>query len=346
MSRLRGLASTLDDPLLVTNPTNIRYLAGLDSSNAVLLVEPGGGTTLYTDFRYAEAARTVPDVTFVETRRDVVGELATLLAGRRIAIEAEHLTVARFEALARGGVELVPTRGVVMARRAVKDADELEVLRRAARVSDRVFAELAREQFTGRTERELAWWVERRLREEGATGIAFGVVVAAGARAASPHADPGDRIIEPGTLVVVDAGCVVDGYCSDCTRTFATGELPPSLASAYDLCLRAQLDGLAAVRPGAHGRDVDAASRVAVDEAGLGEAYGHGLGHGVGLEVHEAPVLRPESEDVLQPGNVVTVEPGIYLPGVGGVRIEDLVVVTDDGCERLTTFTKELTTVE
>lgn len=346
MSRLQRLAAGLAEPLLVTSPANLRYLCALESSNAALLVEPDGATTLYTDFRYAEAARAVPDVTFVETRRDVVGEIASLLAGRRIGIEAEHLTVARADALAAEGIEAVPTHGVVLALRAVKDADELAAIRRAARVSDRVFTELSREQFTGRTERELAWWIERRLREEGATGTSFDVIVAAGVGASSPHSHPGDRIIEPRTLVIVDAGCVVDGYCSDCTRTFATGPLPERLASAYALCLEAQQHGLAAVRPGAHGAEVDAASRVAIEAAGLGAAYGHGLGHGVGLEIHELPVLRPESVDVLESGNVVTVEPGIYLSGTGGVRIEDLVAVTADGCERLTTFTKELVTVE
>ncbi len=346
MSRLGRLASGLFEPLLVTSPANVRYLCGLESSNAALLVESDGATTLYTDFRYADAARAVADVTFVETRRDVVGEVASLLAGRRIGVEAEHLTLARSDVLAAGGVELVPTHGLVLRLRAVKDAAELDAIRRAARVSDRVFAELTREQFTGRTERELAWWIERRLREEGATGLSFDVIVAAGTGGSSPHSHPGDRIIEPRTLVIVDAGCVVDGYCSDCTRTFATGDLPEQLASAYDLCLRAQEDGLAAVRPGAHGREVDAASRVAIEAAGLGAAYGHGLGHGVGMEIHESPALRPESDDVLEVGNVVTVEPGIYLTGVGGVRIEDLVAVTEDGCERLTSFTKELITVE
>jgi Xaa-Pro aminopeptidase len=346
MTRLLRLAALLAEPLLVTSPANVRYLSGLESSNAALLVEPDGATTLYTDFRYAEAARAVQDVTFVETRRDVVGEIASLLTGRRIGVEAEHLTIARSEVLVAGGVELASTQAVVVGLRAVKDADELDSIRRAARISDRVFAELSREQFTGRTERELARWLEHRLREEGASGLAFDVIVATGSSAASPHSHPGDRVIEPRTLVIVDAGCIVDGYCSDCTRTFATGDLPEQLAAAYDLCLRAQEDGLAAVRPGAHGADVDAASRVAIEAAGQGAAYGHGLGHGVGMEIHEAPVLRPESSDVLEVGNVVTVEPGLYLPGIGGVRIEDLVVVTEGGCERLTTFTKELITVE
>jgi Xaa-Pro aminopeptidase len=146
-------------------------------------------------------------------------------------------------------------------------------------------------------------------------------------------------------LVTIDAGCVLDGYCSDCTRTFGVGEVPDRLSELHALCLEAQLAGLAAVGPGVHGRDADAASRVSIEAAGLGWAYGHGLGHGVGLQLQEAPVLRPESTDMLEPGNVVSVEPGIYLPDDAGVRIEDLVLVTDDGCERLTTFTKEMITV-
>jgi len=157
---------------------------------------------------------------------------------------------------------------------------------------------------------------------------------------------PGNTPIEPGVLVVVDAGCVLDGYCSDCTRTFAVGDISERLQEIYALCLEAQLAGLAAVAPGVSGRDADAASRTLIDEAGLGGAYGHGMGHGVGLQIHEAPTLRPESTDVLAVGNVVSVEPGIYLPDEGaGVRIEDLVLVTDDGCERLTHVPKELTTV-
>ena len=146
-------------------------------------------------------------------------------------------------------------------------------------------------------------------------------------------------------LVTVDAGCVLDGYCSDCTRTFAVGAISDRLSEIYALCLEAQLAGLAAVAPGVSGRDADAASREPIEVAGLGSSYGHGLGHGVGIQIHEAPVLRPESTDVLEPGNVVSVEPGIYLPGEGGVRIEDLVAVTSDGCERHTRFTKELVTV-
>ena len=188
--------------------------------------------------------------------------------------------------------------------------------------------------------------MERAFRDAGAEGVSFPTVVAAGETGTTPHAVPGDWAISEGVLVTVDAGCVLDGYCSDCTRTFAVGAIPERLAELYALCLEAQLTGLAAVGPRVSGWEADAASRAPIEAAGLGWAYGHGLGHGVGIQIHEGPTLRPESTDMLEPGNVVSVEPGIYVPGEGGVRIEDLVLVTAAGCERLTTFTKELLTVE
>ena len=345
MSRLARLAAGLDAPLLVTDGVNVRYLSGFKSSNCALLVEPEGTTTLYTDFRYLEAARSVEGVEVVQTQRDVAGALAELLAGRRVGFEALKISFSHWAKIGAGGVELLPTRGVVEALRAVKDATELDAIRRAAAISDEVYTALSRERLVGRTESEVARWIERTFREAGAEALAFDSIVASGENGARPHAGAGETVIREGTLVTVDTGCRVDGYCSDCTRTFATGELPPRLADAYELVLRAQLDGLAAVRAGAHGRDVDAASRVGIVAAGLGEAYGHGLGHGLGMEVHEAPVLRPESDDTLVVGNVVTVEPGLYLPGLGGCRIEDAVVVTEDGCEILTSFTKDLLTL-
>ena len=353
MTRIERLAALLDEPLLVAGPpyvlggqANVRYLTGLDSSNAAVLVEPDGSATLFTDFRYAARGRAVPNVTFVETTRNLLAALGEHLSGRRIAFEEAHLSYAGYRALADTGVDAVPSSDLVESLRAVKDESEIATMRRAGALSDEIFASLAQKRFTGRTERELAWWIERSFREAGAEGVSFDSVVAAGATASSPHAVPGDRPIEPGVLVTIDAGCVLDGYCSDCTRTFAVGEVPSRLAELHALCLEAQLAGLAAVRPGVHGRDVDAASRVAIEAAGLGTAYGHGLGHGVGLQIHEGPTLRPESTDVLEAGNVVSVEPGIYLPEDAGVRIEDLVLVTEGGCERLTQFTKELLTVQ
>ena len=191
----------------------------------------------------------------------------------------------------------------------------MDAIRRACAVSDAVYAALGQERLVGRTEADVAWWIERTFRDHGAEGLSFGSIVASGENGSRPHAGAGDTVIEEGTLVTVDMGCIVDGYCSDCTRTFATGELPAQLAEAYALVAEAQLAGLAAVRAGAHGRDVDAASRVGDRGGGARRGVRPRPRPRVGLEVHEAPVLRPESTDVLEPGNVVSVEPGLYLPG-------------------------------
>jgi len=354
VSRIQRLAALLEEPLLVAGPpyvlggqANVRYLTGLQSSNAAVLVEPDGSATLYTDFRYANRARALEGVEVVETARGLIPAIGGLLAGRRIQIEGQHLPHALYRELVDAGVDAVPSGGLVESLRAVKDDEEIATMRRARALSDQIFAALAEERFSGRSERELAWWIERSFREAGAESVSFEAVVGAGATAASPHAVPGDAPIEAGVLVVVDAGCIVDGYCSDCTRTFGVGEISERLDELYALCLEAQLAGLAAVAPGVHGRDADAASRSLIEARGLGWAYGHGMGHGVGLQIHEAPTLRPESTDVLEAGNVVSVEPGIYIPDESaGVRIEDLVLVTDDGHARLTQFTKELITVE
>jgi Xaa-Pro aminopeptidase len=342
--RIARLRESLEEPLLVSNPCNVLYLVGFRSSNAYLLVEDDR-VRLFTDFRYAEAARAVPGVEAVETRRDVAADLAELLSGR-IGFESRDLTYARYETLAAGGLELVPRASLVEELRAVKDEGELEAIRAAARITSEAFERLAEERFVGRTERDLAWRVEELFHELGADGPAFPPIVAGGANGARPHAEPGDRTIESGQLVVVDAACALDGYCSDCTRTFATGEISDELRRAYDVCLEGQLAGLDAVRAGIDGRSADAAAREVIANGGLGDHFRHGLGHGVGLEVHEAPGLAEPSTDTLAAGNVVTVEPGIYLEGRGGVRIEDLVIVGDDGAEVLTSFTKELVTVD
>jgi Xaa-Pro aminopeptidase len=299
---------------------------------------------LFTDFRYGERARDVEDVEFEETKRYIYSDLAERLP-KRIAFEADALTYANYELLRDGGVELVPRRGVVESLRVVKDPEEVDAIRRATDVTNEAYERLVEEQFAGRTEKELVWRMTQLFHECGADDVAFPVDIAAGPTAASPHAEPGERVVQEGDLVLVDAGAKLDGYCSDCTRTFAVGEVSDSLREVYELVRQAQETGVDAVRGGASGRDVDAAARAGITDAGYGENFGHGLGHGVGLLVHEAPALRPESEDVLAAGNVVTVEPGIYLSGVAGIRIEDLVVVTEDGCEVLTSFPKELTTV-
>jgi Xaa-Pro aminopeptidase len=345
LSRIERLAALLDEPLLVTSGMNVRYLTGLSSSNAALLVDADGDATLFTDFRYAQKATALEGIRFEQTARAVIADLATRLAGRTIAIESDVVTVASHETLKDGGVETVSTQGLVERLRAVKEPAEIETMREAAAISDLMFAALAEERFTGRTERDLAWRVRELFHEHGSSELSFDSIVAAAENGASPHADVRDVEIPAGTLVTVDAGCRVDGYASDCTRTFATGDLPDELARAYEVCLEAQLAGLEAFAPGASGRDVDAAARDVITAAGWGEQFGHGLGHGIGLEVHEAPAVRAESSDTLEAGNVVSCEPGIYLPGLGGVRIEDMVLVTDSGRERLTQAPKDLTTV-
>jgi Xaa-Pro aminopeptidase len=344
MTRLERLQASLEEPLLVSNLVNVRYLAGFDSSNAALVVEPER-VRLFSDFRYAELGRSIQGVEFVETKRSLYAALAELLEGGH-GFEADDLTYGKWETLSAGGLELVPRRGLVEALRAVKDESELDAVRRAAAVTTEAYARFAEETFVGRTERDLAWRMDELFHELGADGPAFETIVAAGPNGARPHSRPSDREVGPGEAVVVDSGARLDGYCSDCTRTFATGALPERLQEAYAVCLEAQLAGLEAVRVGATGVEADAAARRVIEEAGFGEAFGHGLGHGVGVDVHEAPRLARESSDTLVAGNVVTVEPGIYLEGLGGIRIEDLVIVGEDAPEVLTGFTKDLLSVD
>jgi Xaa-Pro aminopeptidase len=341
-ARVERLRAAIESPLLVTRPVNVGYLTGLQSSNAALLVEPDR-VRAFTDFRYVEKARLLGlEVTPVS--RNLFAGLVEHLPSR-VEFEAENLPYASWAALDRGGIELVPRHELLEGIRAVKEPGELDAIRRAAAITDECFARLAGQPFVGRTELDLAWWIESTMHELGADGAAFDVIVAAGANGAAPHATTGRQEIQPGQTVVVDAAARLDGYHSDCTRTFATGTLPDELARSYEVCLRAQEAALTATVAGANGRDVDAVARDAISAEGLGELFGHGLGHGVGLEIHEQPRLRPESDDVLAVGGVCTVEPGIYHPGLGGIRIEDLVIIGENGPEVLTSFPKELVTV-
>jgi len=347
VERLRAELERLEvASFLVSNPVNVRYLTGFESSNAFVLVKHKD-VVLLTDGRYAEAARQVEGVEVAVVDRDFLPGLAARLADLAdgpVAIEADHLTVARHADLLTTGVELVPVVAVVLALRAVKEDGELEDIRRAARIVDGVLTRLAAESIVGKTEAAVAWWIVRAIHDEGADDVSFEPIVASGPNAALPHHHPAGREILAGETVVVDLGAQVNGYCSDCTRTFATGGLPPELQEAYAVCRSAQAAALAEVRTGADPRGLDAIARMEIEASG--NEVLHGLGHGVGLEVHELPVLRPTASGGLAAGNVVTVEPGVYLAGRGGVRIEDLVVVTDSGPEVLSGFTKDLTTLD
>jgi Xaa-Pro aminopeptidase len=340
VTRVERLQALLEEPLLVTSLVNVRWLTGLASSNAAALVEPDR-VRLFTDFRYAERARALDGFEVTQTSRAVVGDVAALLDGR-VGFESAHVTYDAWAALAAGKAELVPRRGLVEGLRAVKEPAELDTIREAAAITTRAYERLSAEPFVGRTERELAWRMELLLREEGAEEMAFPVMVLGGANGASPHNVPSDDLVREGQTVVVDAGARIRGYSSDCTRTFATGPLPDRLREAYALTLEAQTSALARMRAGEDGSVVDAVARDLIDASEFAGTFGHGLGHGVGMETHELPNMRPEAADVLAPGNVASCEPGIYLPGEGGIRIEDLVVVTDGEPEVLTPFPKEL----
>jgi Xaa-Pro aminopeptidase len=354
-ARLAALGERLEalgaDALLVTSRANLRYLTGFGGTNGVALVRPDGATFL-TDFRYTE--RAAPLQAYMEVRqveRDVMkaacAHLAELAPGaRRIGFESAHMTVAQHERLAAASpAPPVPTTGAVERLREVKDAGEQEAVRRSAALIEPVLERIAGAGLVGRSESDIAWSIQEAFHDLGAEGLSFPPIVAAHEHGAQPHAEPGAGTIGADTFVTIDLGCVLDGYCSDCTRTFATGTVPQRLRDAYSVCLEAQLAAMEGIRPGLSGKDADAIARDLIAEAGLGEFFGHPLGHGVGLEIHEDPRLSAVSAATLEAGMIVTVEPGIYLPGLGGVRIEDLVIVTGDGCERLTGYPKELTTL-
>jgi Xaa-Pro aminopeptidase len=259
-----------------------------------------------------------------------------------VGFEATNLSYANYETLSKGTLEPVPTYGVVEQLRAVKDESELDALRRACAITDRAFERLIEVPFVGRTEREVAWDLTQIFHEEGGDAMAFESIVGSGPTGSRPHARAGDRKIEAGELVVIDTGTTIDGYASDYTRTFATGPLDGEAKEVYETVLLAQQAALDGIRAGLSGVDADALARTVIDDSPFAGGMGHGLGHGLGLDVHESPRLSTESPDVLEPGNVVTVEPGIYLDGKFGVRIEDDVVVTSDGIENLTGFRKDL----
>jgi len=340
LARLQGL---LEEPLLITNPVNVVYLVGFHSSNCALLVERDR-VRLFTDFRYLQAARAVEHAETVQTKRNVIAELAETLTGR-VGFEATAVSYANYELLQNGTLEPVATYGVVEQLRAVKDVGELDALRKACAITDRVFEQLIEVPFVGRTERDVAWDLVQLFHAEGGEGLAFESIVGSGPTGSRPHARAGDRTIGTGELVVIDTGTTIDGYASDYTRTFATGPLDGEAMEVYETVLQAQQAALDGIRAGVSGVAADALARRVIDESPFSGAMGHGLGHGLGLDVHEQPRLSTESSDVLVPGNVVTVEPGIYLDGKFGVRIEDDVVVTEDGIENLTGFRKDLVVV-
>ncbi len=352
--RLVSLLTTSEiDLLLITGLVNVRYMTGYTGTNGLALVGPHT-RVFVTDFRYVEQAKAEVESSF-ERKRDQLelyeGIIDSLAGGDeiRLGFDDADITVrqhARLRELLPDRVQLVAAGGLVEELRAVKEPNEIELIRSAARAADAGLARVLEQGLLGRTERELADALELSMRDSGADRPGFELIIAAGPHGALPHAKPRDVAVKRGDMVVIDWGAEVDGYRSDCTRTIAAGEPSDEAREVYELVLAAELAGVAAVRSGAAGREIDATARAVIEAGGHGEHFGHGLGHGVGVEIHEAPRLSMRSEDQLVSGNVVTVEPGIYLAGQFGVRIEDLVVVDDGGCEVLTSLDKQLTVTD
>lgn len=333
--------------LLVTNLVNVRYLTGFSGTNGACICGPGDRAFL-TDFRYIErAASEIGGWELVAVSAEWTTGLAERLSGR-CGFEDQHLSVRELRELtekAPEGAELVPAGGLPEQLRRVKDNDELRAIAEAAILADEVYEWTIERGLGGKTEIEVARAAEARMRELGAEP-SFPPIVAAGSNAAMPHAEPGRREIQSGDMVIFDMGVQLNGYCSDCTRTFAVGKPRGEAPEIYELVRKAQTAALKAIAAGKPGKEIDAVARGIIENANHGDHFGHGLGHGVGLEVHEAPRLSQRSEDVLESGEVVTVEPGVYIPAQLGVRIEDLVVVTGDGHENLSSLPKELRVVE
>jgi Xaa-Pro aminopeptidase len=343
------LLDALDDAgceaLLVTNLVDVRYLTGFTGSAGLLLVAPAG-QVLVTDGRYrdqaaeelatARAAASLAIGATVAEQRDLVAAAAAGVA--RLGLQADHVSWALQRSCAGWlpDIELVPTEGVVDGLRAVKDAGEVARIEAAADVADEALAEVRPLLARRPTERELALELDEAMRRRGASDVSFETIVGSGPNGAKPHARPGSRVIDEGDLVVIDFGALVDGYHSDMTRTLMVGEPTPTQARMLEVVAASQAAGVAAVAPGVACAEVDRACREVIAEAGWADAFFHGTGHGVGLDIHERPAVGGASTATLAAGHVITVEPGVYLPRHGGVRIEDTVVVTSGGCRPLT----------
>lgn len=351
MDRVRAAMEGAEcDSVLVTSLTNIRYLTGFSGSAALLAIRPDGALFV-TDGRYAaqapeqiDAAGVTVDIHIGPTAADQQAAIGAFLASApRLGLEAAHVSWAaqRRYLEAFSAHELVPTTDLVETLRWVKDAGELDRMAAAASIADHALIQVLPMLVSGATELEVARTLDEAMRTLGASAPSFDTIVAAGDNGAKPHAQPGDRRIAEGDLVVMDFGAVVDGYCSDMTRTFQIGDVGPQRQRMWEVVADAQRAGVEAVRAGVAAVDVDTTCRQLIEAAGWGESFAHGTGHGVGLDIHEDPRVSAASTATLAAGQVVTVEPGVYLAGLGGVRIEDTVVVTETGCRTLTLSPKE-----
>ncbi len=358
--RLRALRAEMRQQeigaLLITDATNRHYISGLSGTAGSLLVTPTTAL-LFTDFRYhTQAARQAPDFTLhsVSHANPLSQQLPGIVAElglARVWFEAEHCSVAYHDKLVEAlqkyaqehghHTELCPTKEVVETLRQAKDDAELAIIREAIAMTDATIAEVVAHVQPDYTERQVAWLLERTMREKGASGVAFPIIVAAGLNAAMPHAQPGDSPLGLGQPIIIDMGATYGYYHADLTRTIVLGDADERFWNVYQTVLAAQQAAIGAIGAGINGHDADVLARTPIGAAGFGDFFGHGLGHGVGLDIHEGPRLGQKSEHTLRVGNVFSVEPGIYLPEWGGVRIEDLVLLREDGCEVLSQASRE-----
>ncbi len=350
----RSMAARALDAMLVSQPENRRYLSGYSAadhgiaeSSGLLLIVRSGSTYLLTDFRFRQQAEAETEgLTILVYAKGIFALLKTLLPELgigRLGFESSytlHSTAQRLFDLGRlADIDMIPLKGIVEKMRLVKSEEEIQHIRRSVLLNEQVFQKAFKMLPRMETEIDMALEIAAEMRRQGGERESFETIVAAGPASSLPHAVPGRREIEPNTPVVVDMGLVLDGYCSDMTRSFCHGKPDDRYLEIHRLVRRAQLAGIRAVRAGARASDVDKAARSIIAEAGYGKNFGHALGHGVGMAVHEEPRISPKSRKKLRSGMVITIEPGIYIPGWGGIRLEDMVVVREDGCENINTDT-------
>lgn len=334
------------DSMIITSPYNRRYISKFTGSAGFVIITPNEAL-LITDFRYVEQAeKQAKEFTIIEHKADAIEEInvqLTRLQVERLAFEAEHMTVAEFRHYeTKLQCELVATKGVIEQFRMFKTAEEIAILKDAAKIADDAFEHILSYIHPGVREIDVANELEYFMRKQGATSSSFDIIVASGVRSSLPHGIASEKVITSGELVTLDFGAIYNGYCSDITRTVAVGDISDQLTEIYKVVLTAQEKAVAAIKPNMTGIEADAIARDYITASGYGDYFGHGTGHGLGLEVHEEPRLSPRSQAQLEVGMVVTVEPGIYIPNLGGCRIEDDIVLTETGNERLTLATKEL----
>lgn len=335
------------EALFVTSAVNRRYLTGFTGSSGYVFIT-ADRAVLMTDFRYttqaSDQAKHMQVVEHAPKMTDTLKQLLSEAGLTRIGFEQEHVTYSTYAAYSEQlqGIELVPVGRLVEDLRMIKDAEELAVMREAAQLADTTFSHILGFIKPGVREKDLALEMEFFMRKHGATSSSFDTIVASGERSALPHGVASERVIQGNEFIKFDFGALYNGYCSDLTRTVFLGTPSDKHRDIYNIVLEAQLNALAHIRPGMTGREADALARDIIKRHGYGDQFGHSTGHGVGMEIHEMPRLASSSDDVLTPGMTVTVEPGIYLPGFGGVRIEDDIVITDSGIEIITQSTKEL----